>query len=88
MSAQTVKCNAINGVYYLHNTATLIASRDLPFNKGEQGKVIGFRDKGYSFHDEMVLVLTDGGATGWIPREYVEVVYKSDVSAESDYYYF
>ena len=74
LSTQTVKCIASKGVYYLHDTATLIACRDLPFNKCELGKVIGFRDKGYSFHDEMVLVLTDGGATGWIPREYVEVV--------------
>lgn len=75
MAKQTVICNPINDIYYLHNTTTLITSRDLPFTKGEYGKVIGFRDAGYSFLDEMVLVLTEGGATGWIPKKFVvEVV--------------
>gem|GEM_PF-5832846 len=71
---QTVICNPINDVYYLYSTTTLRAERNLPFKKGERGTVLGARRAGCSFLDEMTLVLTENGATGWIPTKFVTIV--------------
>jgi hypothetical protein len=74
MVNQIVTCNSINDVYYLYNATTLRADRNLPFKKGERGNVLGVRGAGYSFLDEMTLVLTENGATGWIPTKFVTIV--------------
>lgn len=74
MVNQTVICSPINDVYYLHNTTTLRAEFNLPFMKGEKAEVIGTRRMGSSFLDEMVLVLTENGTRGWIPKKFVTVM--------------